>query len=267
MTSEEIRRLIVNSEKMIGLEILTTPLAAWTIGFGSALFGAVFSVFEGYLFAVPVAFVGLFVSFEHHGRWLEFRKRRAELIWRHVNKTVFEPYTNAPSANLVRDIASLYRSDPRGEVLPLAQAVRLVDTHHKQQQRLDVLTARLGQLHIIGNALRQKTQQLRELGEKHEQGETRLQNLREDEAAIRVMCEQTEASCHRLEMILIEARKAQQMRQLHHEINALTQEKPLSSATLSSESHDALGDIERQITREVETFLRLERETDRHLRD
>ncbi len=269
MNSEEIEQLLVNSEKSIRLDILSMPVVGWSLSAGAALIGIYSShVPEGLVFAVPLAFVALSASVDHLNRWNKLKSHRAELIWRHLVKTIFKSRFSGVTAILAEDIGFLYQVDPRGEVLPLQQAVRLVDTHHKQQRRLAVVLERLAALHSIGAALREKTERLRALGEGHEQGETRLKTMREDETALDNMREQILASCHRLEMILIETQKAQQMRQLYSEINALTQEKPHSnSSEIAIAQGDSLIDIERQITREVETFLQLERETDRHMRE
>jgi len=266
MTSEQIDQLLIESERSLWWEAFWTPLLGWACSLGAMLF-ALFSVsLEVLFFSFALLFVSVLSSFFCSRQWQKFKDCHADLVWQQLRRTAFYN-VNSVITTLVKDIASLYHADPSGEVLPLRQAIRLIDLHHKQQKRLEVVIARLGSLQYIAATLRDKTKQLRDLGESHEQGETRLQNLREDEAALDTMSEQIRASCHRIEMILIETRKAQQMRQLHQEISALTSDKSLSGMTLAVDSDDALSDIERQITREVETFLRLERETDRHLRE
>lgn len=272
MTSEEIEQLLAKGEKSLRREDLVAPVLTWTFCAGSMVIGVLFESMEELLFAIFLVFVSLAVSSGHRATARGLKTRRAQLLWEYLTRTAFAPRFGASTSKLAREIGDLYQGDPRGEVLPLSQSIRLVNTHHKQQARLQIVGARLRELEAIGVALRQTTEQLRDLGETLESGEARLQALRDDENALRTLSAQIEASCRRLELILIEARKAGQMQQLHREIGDLSLEAGNSSASSSSLSvssvvPESLFDVERQIAREVETYLRLERDSDRHLRE
>lgn len=266
MTPDEIERLLAKSEKSLRREDLVAPVLTWSFCAVSLVAGILFESMEGLLFAIFLVFVGLAVSSGHRATARGLTTRRAALLWDYLTRTAFAPRFGASTAKLASEIGEFYQTDPRGEVLPLSPAIRLVNTHHKQQARLKIVLQRLAELGSIGLALREKTEQLRDLGEKPESGEARLQTLQRDENALRLLTTQNEASCRRLEMILIEARKAAQMQQLHREISDLSLQAASPTAILALVP-ESLFDVERQIAREIETYLQLERDSDRHLRE
>ncbi|HEX8464963.1 MAG TPA: hypothetical protein VF627_10145 [Abditibacterium sp.] len=163
-----------------------------------------------------------------------------------------------------RQIGNIYQHDPRGEFFPLPQAIKLLDAHYRQQKRVGLVSQRLDDLSDLKIRLSEKILQLRELGADNEEGLENLKRIETDEQALQPLKDQIEASCRRLEMILISVQTAFKTRQLQREISELgTRATPAATlSTLAPENE--LSDIERQIGREIETFLRLERETERH---
>ena len=66
---------------------------------------------------------------------------------------------------------------------------------------------------------------------------------------------------------MISVQKAAQARQLHRELSNINARLPQKAEAIESAFEpESLEDIERQIGREIETYLRLERETEEHLR-
>lgn len=109
--------------------------------------------------------------------------------------------------------------------------------------------------------------QLRELGEDYPQGARNLEQINGDLAALGRVHGQIHASCTRLEAIVIGVQKAAQSRELRRELEGLSARvAPSSGALEPAFAAESLEDIERQIGREIETYLQLERETDEHLR-
>ncbi len=195
----------------------------------------------------------------------ELKAHRAPTVWGHLmGFDLFGARLQASSVDLKNAIASLYEQDPNAQTLPLPQAVRLLDAHVHQQKRLEIISYPLNELQRLRRAMHEKLARLRDLGEDAPEAKRRLTELERDEVALRGIHNQTSASCARLESIFTSVQHAHQVRQLKRELGELSQAAG-SSSELALES-DAF-DIERQIGREIETFLRLERETDEHLRD
>ncbi|WP_157947566.1 hypothetical protein [Abditibacterium utsteinense] len=200
--------------------------------------------------------------------WAHFRKRRAATLWNNLcSQTRFGRQLSPVSTELAGQIQKIYQQDLQGEFFPVSQALQLLDTHHRQQERSQLVSNRLLDLKGLHFALSEKIKELRELGTEHEEGNKNLAQIEADAQALRALKGQIETSCRRLEMILISVQTAFKTRQLQREISDLGK-RSTSSTTLDTFSPEhELSAIERQITREVETFLQLERETDRHMRE
>ena len=168
------------------------------------------------------------------------------------------------SVDLKNAIAFFYQQDPLADTLPLPQAVRLLDAHQSQQQRLEIISFRLEELCLLRQTMHEKLAQLHNLGEDAPEAKRRLAELERDEAALQHIHNQISASCARLETIFTSVQHAHQVRQLKRELGELSQ---VAGAHSDLALENDAFDIERQIGREIETFLRLERETDEHLRD
>jgi hypothetical protein len=163
------------------------------------------------------------------------------------------------------EIKKIYEDDPRGEIFPLKQAVRLVDTFNRQQQRLETVIAHLETLRQTRELLIEKAARLHELGDKSRDVGATLARVERDLPALQKLSDEINASCYRLDALLVSVRKAIQVKQLHQELDELTAVVTPEQAIETVQSDD-LNNIEAQITQEIETFLRLERDTDAHLR-
>jgi predicted transcriptional regulator len=200
----------------------------------------------------------------------EFRPSPNEFalsVWREWMRRESEhEQTNGSSATLKMrfDILQIYENDPRGEVFPIQQAFRLIDTYSRQQFRLQVVESHLQKLREARRSLQEKAARLRELGDAGRDVGATLSRIEADLPALETLVGQICASCLRLEALLVAVQASMQVKQLHQDLDEITSAiTPQAKTPLST---DDLSDIEAQITREVETFLQLEREADAHLR-
>ncbi len=173
----------------------------------------------------------------------------------------------AATARLIRTVARIQRL-PRGlEMLPMRQAVRLIETYQLQQLELRRLNARSHEWRTLRRTLSEKLAQLRGIGEDHREGQNRLAEIDVQCESLHRLQQPIEDSCTRLELIVISVEKAVLSRQLRAEIGTLNEGVTGSDApTEPAFEAQSLEEIERQIGREIETYLRLERETDEYLR-
>ena len=192
---------------------------------------------------------------------------RARVVWQEIESSgELEMNHSGRAQKLSHDVARIYERDPRGEVLPLSQAVRLVLVWKQQTQRLELITRHLAELRPVRSTLIDKQKQLRDLGDDNSQLERALAQLDGDIEPLEQSYDSLWASCARLEAILVSVDAAARRRQLHREVGELTAGVSFQSEN-SLELADEHLDLERQIGREIETFLALERETDAHLRE
>lgn len=200
--------------------------------------------------------------------WQQREKTRARLTWEYLGRNqTFGAGLSEATRRLGNDVQKIYDGDPTGKLFPLRQSIRLVDTHSRQQQRLFIVENRLGELRNLQEALAGKMAQLQELGEDYPQGARNLKQINADLEALGRVHGQIRASCTRLEAIVIGVQKAVQSRQLRRELEGLSAHvAPSIGAIEPAFEAQSLEDIERQIGREIETYLRLERETEEHLR-
>jgi len=197
----------------------------------------------------------------------EIKQSDAWQIWDFITtRESFAPPLPSDTFLLKNSIAVLYQEDLQAQVFPLVQAIRLLDAHLRQQDRLAVVENRLNELNALSGAMRVRLAKLRELGEDVPEAQRKLDQIERDEAALENIAAQISASCARLEAIFTGVQHAHQVRQLKRELGELSQVAGSSSDSDLALDSDAF-DIERQIGREIETFIRLERETDEHLRD
>ena len=196
------------------------------------------------------------------------RKESARLIWKKlgINHT-FGSNLSLSTRQLGTEIQKIYNGKSAGELFPLRQSIRLIDTHNRQQQRLQIVENRLRELRGLQENLSSKLAQLRELGEDYPQGARNLEQINGDLAALGKVHGQIRASCARLEAIVIGVQKVAQSRELRRELEGLSAQLPQQkNAVEPAFEAQSLEEIERQIGREIETYLQLERETDEHLR-
>jgi hypothetical protein len=262
MTDEEIDKLIAQAHRhlfgpprqLFAIVILGCLSCALIPGwsFGAAYVATLAAVF--------------WIAFESFTR-IEGRKpetTRNAALWAEItNDTGTFRVQSAPVAQIRDRILKIYQHEENQVVFPLKQAVRLFDTFFQQQQRLYNVERKLGQLSV----LREKMAQLSELGDENSGALAKLQQIKPHETALRTLAQETRSSCSRLEAIIENVEKFAKVRQLQSEITQLasTIQPHLSAPNVLVA--EELNDIERQIAREVETFLQLERETDRHMRE
>ena len=269
MTNEEIDAIIERQEFSLGRGATLVPASLW---FGSLIF-AVFtwlSLSIGWaLFTFcALASASLFSTLEAIKENKKRRGNRARLIWGNLGRQhTFGAELPVATRQLGGEVQKIYDADPSGALFPLRQSVRLIDTHHRQQQRLHIVENRLRELRLLQESLAGKMAQLQELGEDYPQGARNLEQINADLDALRAVHGPIRASCARLEAIVIGVQKAVQSRQLRRELEGLSaQISPINQAVEPAFAAQSLEEIERQIGREIETFLQLERETEAHLR-
>jgi hypothetical protein len=269
MNDEQITRLIRKTQRQLWARHFKLPLIGWGLSLSSVaallLEGVVeFGLFFGGLMALPA----IQVSREAAFNWREFNRAPALRLWRELNhRNLLIASPTAQTRELMRSIEALYQTDWRGEVLPLPQAARLIVIYDLQRQRLASIDERTGELELVREQLKFKAARLHQLGDQTPAAATSLDNLSGEIALFDRVGEEVLASCTRLETIVLSVQRAVQVKQLHREIADLNSVVAPRSPALSQIAIPEITDIERQIGREIETFLQLERETDAHLRE
>lgn len=197
-----------------------------------------------------------------------FQELRVSEVWDSVIKTSFfgEELSDAP-LELWRLVRKIYKSESLGELLPLHQAIRLLDIYRLQSKQLATVETRMRELNRLHESLLEKLEQLFALGEDHPEGKRNLQQINADYYALEEIRKGLKGSCTRLEMILISAQKAAQSRQIRRDLGDLSAKLPRTTQASDMDVRvESLEDLERAVGREIETYLQLERETEEHLR-
>ena len=276
MTNEEIERAVADCDRGAIMGQFFPAATSWAFS-GVMLLLAFLTgpsspvdPFLNFFLWLAIIFSGVsaVVTFTSLQAWRKREALRARLTWEALGRNqTFGTQLSEPTRRLGNDIQKIYDGDPTGKLFPLRQSMQLVDTHSRQQQRLILVENRLGELRSLQESLAGKMAQLRELGEDYPQGARNLEQLNEDLEALRRVHGQIRASCTRLEAIVIGVQKAAQSRQLRRELEGLSARvAPVGGAVEPAFEAQSLEEIERQIGREIETYLQLERETDEHLR-
>ena len=266
MTNQQIETLIQRAEKRVSSGSFVGARIAGTVSV--LLMPCVFVPEAGAFVAIFAAISSLTtIAFWSDGRAekRDLVQNHARAVWQAIEQDGALGMNDSGRAQrLSHDVARIYERDPRGETLPLSQAVRLVLAWKQQTQRLGLVTRHLAELRSVRSTLIEKQKQLRDLGDDNQQLDRTLAQLNEDIGPLEQNNESLKASCARLEAILVSVDAATRRRQLHREVGELSGRSP---APLPDTDASDLNDLERQITREIETFLALERETDAHLRE
>ena len=269
MTNEEIDQVIFRIERKTLLRsMLTTQIP----GFAFVAFltlGVLGLVLEQSFTAFTVLFVPVIISILSLGMAAQSHNRHKRArFWNCVRKSGFagdEP--TADTKLLIDKIVEIQTATPGNELLTLRQAVKLVATYQRQSQHLQAIKARLATLNSTYETVSKKIKQLQALGESHAAGLRNLEQTRADFHALQKVAREIQSSCDRLEAIVNNVKKTAKARQLHHELDQMSARvAPSSGAVEPAFAAESLEDIERQIGREIETYLQLERETDEHLR-
>lgn len=276
MTNQEIDKVVADSDRSASIGIFFPVAASWFFS-GLALLMSVLvgptsaadSLLNFFLWlGVGFSGVSAYATLSSMKTWQQREKERARLTWEYMGRNqTFGTALSEATRRLGNDVQKIYNGDPTGKIFPLRQSIRLVDTHSRQQQRLFIVENRLGELRGLQESLAGKMAQLHELGEDYPQGARNLEQINADLEALGRVHGQIRGSCTRLEAIVIGVQKAVQSRQLRRELEGLSARvAPSNGAIESAFEAESLEDIERQIGREIETYLRLERETEEHLR-
>lgn len=253
---------------------------------GRRLFGAARSValFAGALTVAPIFLpsLTLFLLIFAVIAWIAFGSLWAEAretwsgvtnvcaytVWEEVNRiSRFGEHLTPGEHELFQHLESIYERDPHGQVLPLPQAIQLVLSWKQQQDRLQLLETHVAQMHTARAALLDNQKLLCELNDEDAALERSLARLNHDIVPLEQSCDALRASCIRLESLLREVDLTIQRRQLHSEVGKITSRLPSAKKTEPLALPTDYLDLEHQITREIETYLQLERETDAQMRD
>ena len=198
----------------------------------------------------------------------KFNQIKVPGIWDSVVKArFFGEELSGDTLERWRHVRGIYKAESMGEVLPLNQAIRLLDVYRLQNKQMVIVEARMRELNLLHKSLLEKLEQLLALGENNAEGHRNLEHINADYNALEEIRNGLKGSCHRLAMTLISAQKAAQSRKIRHELGDISSQLPRAATAVESAFEaQSLEDIERQIGREIETYLQLERETDEHLR-
>ena len=268
-SDESIEKLIARARRRARLSLFKLPLAGWMAG---ALFCYWVASVNDYgitaLIASIIWIVSLYATLMAARHWRRLDKNEHRLTWKSLeSRRARANIADGSTRMLANRVQKIYDADPAGEMFLLQQAIRLIDIHERQKRRARAVKLRLDELHQIQKSLTQKLARLRELGEQTARGEADLDQLAQHRQGLREVQEQIENSCRRLSAIVASAEKATQVRQLHREVENLSARLPRQTeAPEPAFEAESLEDIERQIGREIETYLQLERETEERLR-
>lgn len=269
MNDEQIDQLLRRTERGIGLRTLSLPSVGWSaVVLSAATFLWAQEVFLSVLFGGLLVLPAIAVSLEASQLWKDYKRTPALRQWREItdNPRVF-PAPSTETFELKMALRSLYQSDPQGEVLPLKQALRLLFIYDLQHQRRHTILHRATQLQVVKEQLADKAERLRELGDFNPSLLAGVDEMKEEIEALDKLGDDILASCHRLEAIVLSVQRAVQVKQLHREIADLKSSLSPGRKDPSQLASPEITDIERQIGREIETFLKLQKETDERLRE
>ena len=269
MTNQETDQIIVRGERRALLRyFLSSQInvsAIFLFGVPTLLALALGQFFMAGLlglFVVSVAGASALIRFKTYqqGKRIEF--------WKGVRKHGLcgEPPTGATKL-LIDRIIKIQMASAQRELLPPRQAIKLVVAYERRARQLQEVNARLAKLRELQRALDEKTGGLQTLGEEHPTGLRSLQQVRLDSAAMQKVADEIQGSCDRLDAILNAVQQTARAHQLHRELDQMSAPDQRSDAADEPAFEaESLEDIERQIRREIETYLQLERETEEHLR-
>ena len=263
MTDDEIKTLMTRAQNSDGSA--TTGAFLWWICSAGALL--IFPWVGPLSLAISGVLAIFGIVFSAVGRQSDVRWRHDVALrsWRFVceDDPRFQP-DSPQTTRLKAQITQIYLDDPRGDSFPFAQALRLLEVAFSIQSRLERIMTHIHNLEDQWGQLAARLERLRALGEDNPQGEAQLARLRRDLEALRLGTDELNNSCLRLEKVLASVTERTEVKRLQREIGQLSN---TSTAPLPDTDVSDFHDLERQIAREIETFLQLERETDAHLNE
>jgi hypothetical protein len=172
----------------------------------------------------------------------------------------------AATQGLIENLWELYEREGMKRVLPVQQAIRLVEAHYRQWQQISAIDERLMNCKELHQEIRRNLEELRTLGESNVAGERGLKELEQDEAELLSLRNRILQSSEKLEALVpvveIEWKKAN----LQKETNRLAEIALRSTAEEPSHIYEcSTVELEQQITFEINTYLQLENETQQRL--
>ena len=268
MTNQEIDQIIVRGERKALLRYFLLSQINVNAIIIFAILALLASVFGQFFVAGMVCI--LLAATAGSSALIKFkdykRGKRAE-FWKQVRKQGLsgEPPTGETRL-LIDKITKIQTATPGHELLLMRQAVKLVAAYERQSQQWHKINARLAKLNSTRVELEQKTAQLQALGENHSAGLRSLEQTRANATALQKVADEIQSSCDRLEKILNSVQKTARARQLNHELDRMSAlDSPTNQSVEPAFEAESSEAIERQIGREIETYLQLERETEAYL--
>ena len=267
MNDKQIERLIKQSERSVFYRTWNVPICLWGVSATTPLVSIpLYAPQLGCMLGGFFAFCSVVSSRQTAIMWRAYKQSRAVSLWKVAawNEQFF-PDPAPPTKILRGELTEFYRADQSAEVLPLAQGLRLLSVYELQQQRQELIAKRIIQLHALRDKLVRTATQLETLGESRPDTTGSVHKAQSELAALERLVDESLASCKRLEVIVVSTQKALQVRQLHHELTRL--QSDITSTISQPLMEPYPTNIEGQISREIETYLQLERETELHFRD
>ena len=186
-----------------------------------------------------------------------FHRQKNIWLWETALEKIFGKQLSPQTRNLWMKVRNIYILDAAGELLPLRQAIQLLDIYRRLQDQLSVVEARSPNMRPPRAQLRDGQSARLESGETPEIA-ARAGGFVSPEA----IRDEIRSSCARLEAILIGVHTAAQERRRH------TPGSPRARADYGAPASDeaqSLAAIEHQIEREIEFYRWLEHAKEAHL--
>ncbi|MBW3636381.1 MAG: hypothetical protein KY445_07945 [Armatimonadetes bacterium] len=275
MINEEVEQIIRSSEDKLRFQLKLESFALWILTSFFLVFGSIAQYFiawyAGLLISAGIVFFAwaLIATSQSRRRLTEFEQIETKTLelWQDISKSrVFGWPIRGAALEVRKQIEEIYSTDDGAVLLPLSHAIRLFDVHMRQMKRLKPVNSRLIHLYSLRQPLVVKTAQLQTLGKDYTKSQ-KEEWLDSEIDALEGIRFEVESSCRRLEKLVEQIGQEAQSRQLHRELDELTAQLPHSTQSFEpSFAPESLQDLERQIGREIERYLQLERETEEHLR-
>lgn len=269
MTNQEANQTIVRIERTsLARSFLRSQINGFAVFAVALLALLAFFVGESFTASLLLGLMGFIVASSIFIRFKSYQRNQKIEFWKLVRKQGLsgEPPTG-DTRLLIDKIIKIQTATPNNELLLMSQAVKLVAAYQRQSRQLELIKARLAKINATRQSLNEKIAQLQSLGENHSAGLRNLEQTRSNSNALQKVANEIQSSCDRLEAILSSVQKTARARQLRGELDQLSAlNSAKDEAVESTFEAESLEDIERQIGREIETYLQLERETEEHLR-
>lgn len=266
MISQEVDRLLTRGWRGSFLVAIFTSPLNWMVTLGT--FTLVCLSLAMLLWSVAFLIFAVSIGSALWLKYREFERHKYAHFWKFLKfHWMSGGRPTRRTQQLIDTMIEIHGTKRGTGLLPLRPAVELVVVYEHQQQKLERVEKRLSALETLRSELRGRLKQLQRQGENHDKGVETLRRAEEDCATSEKTQGQLQASCARLEIIAMSAQQTAQSYRLRQELDELSSRvsRPAEVVEPAFEP-ESLEDIERQIGREIETYLQLERETEEHLR-